>query len=70
MENTNTYNIKIVSTIDELDDNGLIESTEKNEESYEATLPSGAQLSQFPTTRVARTRRLTPLSQSRAMRLL
>ena len=38
MENTNTYNIKIVSTIDELDDNGLIESTEKNEESYEATL--------------------------------
>ena len=32
------YNIKITSTIDELDDNGLIESTEKNEEAYEANL--------------------------------
>ena len=38
MESTNNYNIKITSTIDELDDNGLIESTEKNDESYEATL--------------------------------
>ncbi len=38
MQTDTIYDIKITSTIDDLDDNGLIESTEKNDEVYEAGL--------------------------------
>lgn len=38
MQKDTIYDIKIASTIDDLDDNGLIESTEKNDEAYEASL--------------------------------
>lgn len=38
MASEKNYTIKIVSTIDDLDDNGLIESTEKNDETYSASV--------------------------------